>query len=81
MLAAVPAFVQLHLRAIKHTVQSAQPLIVGVSETDPGVEDHRALRSFICRCLMKASIANRPSSTRSNRHPSDSHFVERGGAV
>ena len=58
MLAAVPAFVQLHLRAIKHTVQSAQHLIVGVSETDPGVEDRRALRSFVCRCLMKASIAN-----------------------
>ena len=58
MLAAVPAFVQLHLRPIKHTVRSAQHLIVGVSETDPGVEDRRALRSFVCRCLMKASIAN-----------------------
>ena len=45
-------------RDLKHTVRSAQPLIVGVSETDPGVEDRRALRSFVCRCLMKASIAN-----------------------
>ena len=53
----MPTFVDVHLDALPHRVRSATHLIVGYSEHHPGIKDVQAMRSFMCRCLLKAAIA------------------------